>query len=229
MKRIFFISFIFSLCFMSACSFHVTKNVADELQPAILYEAFQTEPVKLSQYSRCSSPTQINLVNAEKRIDDYYMGDLQGSDIYMNPREMTKYTIEYMQDAFLRSGIKTNFSTGKRINVSIDEAKILWVFLGRGASMSLKINIPEIKYTKIYSVESWTGGTNFYRPIAYTIHENTWKMISDPNVKNYLLCRDDVTNEKQVPGETALNILKKRYARGEITKEQYEQMKKDIQ
>jgi putative membrane protein len=28
--------------------------------------------------------------------------------------------------------------------------------------------------------------------------------------------------------ESALDILKKRYARGEITKEQYEEMKKDI-
>jgi putative membrane protein len=29
-------------------------------------------------------------------------------------------------------------------------------------------------------------------------------------------------------GDTALDILKKRYARGEITKEEYEQIKKDI-
>jgi putative membrane protein len=30
-------------------------------------------------------------------------------------------------------------------------------------------------------------------------------------------------------GETPLDILKKRYARGEISKEQYEQMKKDLE
>jgi putative membrane protein len=29
-------------------------------------------------------------------------------------------------------------------------------------------------------------------------------------------------------GETALDILKKRYARGEITKDEYDNMKKDI-
>ena len=36
-------------------------------------------------------------------------------------------------------------------------------------------------------------------------------------------------NNIQLPIETPLDILKKRYAKGEINKEQFEQMKKDIQ
>ncbi len=36
-------------------------------------------------------------------------------------------------------------------------------------------------------------------------------------------------NNVQLPFETPLDILKKRYAKGEITKDQYDQMKNDIQ
>lgn len=34
---------------------------------------------------------------------------------------------------------------------------------------------------------------------------------------------------KSIPNETILEILKTRYVKGEITKEEFEQMKKDIQ
>lgn len=40
---------------------------------------------------------------------------------------------------------------------------------------------------------------------------------------------DDVSDEEEITeDETALEILKKRYAKGEITKRQYLEMKKDI-
>ncbi len=35
-------------------------------------------------------------------------------------------------------------------------------------------------------------------------------------------------NNIQMPNETPLDVLKKRYAKGEISKEQFEQMKNDI-
>ncbi len=41
----------------------------------------------------------------------------------------------------------------------------------------------------------------------------------------YLLFRNNSQNKNQ---ETPLEILKRRYAKGEVTKEEYEQMKNDL-
>ena len=69
-----------------------------------------------------------------------------------------------------------------------------------------------------YMMNSWTGAILMGLVILILI-----------GVLIYFLFRGSKTGGfGQAPNETPLDILKKRYARGEITKEQFEEMKKDL-
>lgn len=45
----------------------------------------------------------------------------------------------------------------------------------------------------------------------------------------YFIIQSQKIKGPPMPGESPIDILKKRYAKGEITKEEYEKMKKDIE
>ena len=45
----------------------------------------------------------------------------------------------------------------------------------------------------------------------------------------YFIIQTKKTNGPATPSENPIEILKKRYAKGEITREEYEKMKKDIE
>jgi putative membrane protein len=69
-----------------------------------------------------------------------------------------------------------------------------------------------------YMMNSWTGAIIMGLVILVLI-----------GVLIYLLFKSSKTGGfGQTPNETPLDILKKRYARSEITKAQFEEMKKDL-
>ncbi len=67
----------------------------------------------------------------------------------------------------------------------------------------------------------WFGGIFWLIIIGLII----WLIINGSKRSHY---RYDFPPQNQVHQETPMDILKKRYAKGEITKEEFEQMKKDI-
>ena len=69
-----------------------------------------------------------------------------------------------------------------------------------------------------YMMNSWTGAIIMGLVILVLII-----------VVIYFLFKSSKTGGfGQTPNETPLDVLKKRYAQGEITKEQFEEMKKDL-
>jgi hypothetical protein len=184
---IYFMVFVFML---TSCAHHQTKSIARELNPSDLYLMYKTEVIDLKSQSKCISPPSIKLINTEKRKEDLLIAGIGGHTHYIKPTELTNHIVGYMGDAFEKSQVKVDASSTKAIGVSINKAefKLSGPFSARGAVIQLKIDIPETQYTKIYSVEEWSA-QSCWTTMAYAIHIATRKVMDDPVIQGYLLCR----------------------------------------
>ena len=168
----------------------------------------------------------MNIVNDEKREDDLSLSDPGAVKHYINPPKLTAHIVEYMADALEKSAVRRDQSSKRQIKVSLKRVNWIEGFALYGALVDVQIEIPEIDFITTYSSE--VTSIDNRRSTAYAIHVLTWKMINDPRVKDYILCAKNPKEESTVR-ESALDILKRRYTSGEISKEQFEQMKRDIQ
>ncbi len=69
----------------------------------------------------------------------------------------------------------------------------------------------------------WYGGTLMWILFLIVIVVVVYFILQSTKPKSY------DSSFRKTPRETSIDILKRRYARGEITKEEFEQMKKDLQ
>lgn len=202
---------------------HHTPLIVKNLDSSVLNESFQTKPINLKVKSKCKETPSVTIVNAETR-EVILMHDLGLVEHDYNARELIDHVVNYIGDAFTKSKIDVTKDSGKIIKISLKDMKYMLGAWSNGASVELYIDIPEINYS-----ESYTGIGNTFgstpTAAAYAIHEVTWKLINDRVIQDYILC----ANTTSPVNDSALDILKKRYVRGEISKEQFEQMKKDIQ
>ncbi|MCX5825244.1 MAG: hypothetical protein NTY86_17555 [Deltaproteobacteria bacterium] len=173
---------------LTSCTLHWTKDVAKELQPNVLYESFKTKHINLKARSKCSQSPSVNIVNTEIRDENYLVGEMGANKIYINPKEMMNHIVDYMKDAFEKCRISVDNNSTNILNVSMKGAEFKRGFWAVGANIQLKIDIPERQYTDVYEAEEWTS-TYHKNAMAYAIHVDTWKIINDPVIQDYILCR----------------------------------------
>lgn len=221
-------SFLLASC---AVNQNWTRAVVRELKPGELNNIYKTKVPNLAAINKCSSPPSIKITNAEASDKAFTFHIVWPSfNWQLTPNILIESVVLYMNNAFSQCGIKVNQNSAKVIHVSLDkvESNIPFMSWVTTTNTQLKIVIPEINYTKRY-VHSEVTPLGAVMGVVYNIHAITWQMINDPVIQDYLLCTDMGAKAGLSSGNTALDILKKRYATGEITKDQFEQMKKDIQ
>ncbi len=225
--------FIFMIIILTAllgCTLHQTKGISDRLQVGDLYELYGVRPLNLKARSNCPLPSAINIINMEKREEEIVI--FHGGGLFprtVNPKELTTAFVEYLKYGFEKSQIKIDNSSSKTIQISLENAEFINTLGSLGGVIKMKVEIPEIKYSESYQAKDYTMA-GVPECMAYAAHVVTRQIIDDPIIQGYILCKKTYPSEEESPvRESALDILKKRYASGEITKEQFEQMKKDIQ
>ena len=177
---------------LSGCAVHMTKETGAELNPTVLNAAFNTQSTNLANYSKCASQPTVRIINAETNTNDLVIGlidNMESRPYIIKPKELNDFIVEYFKDAYSKNMIKSNDNSTKIIEISIAKAKILRTIFGRGASVNLKVNLPEIKKEYDFSSEQWTGWADPYRALAYAIHEAVWKTINDKAIQDYILCK----------------------------------------
>jgi hypothetical protein len=182
------IAFVIIILALTSCTFHLTKDVADELKPEELYGLYNTKHKNMKARSKCPMPPSVNIINKETRDEDYMMWDRGVTKWYINPKELMNYTVNYMKDAFEKCNVKVDVNSNKIINVSMNKANFTQGMWAQGADIQLNIEIPEKRYIEIFEATDNSAKSSM-RAMAYAIHVATWKVIADPVVYDYILCR----------------------------------------
>jgi hypothetical protein len=230
MRKAVAISMSITIMTLMGCTIHITERIINNLEPTKLYDSYDVKSINLKARSKCVLPPTVNIINAETRVEDYVVYNIPtGGAWVVNPTKLIDGVVSYLKYGFEASKVQIDSNSPKTIRISMKEVQTPSVgnpFLAAESEFQIEVNIPDTKYIETYKAKESTWADNI-RAIAYAIHVVTRHIIDDPNIQDYILCTN--TNKKLPKGNSALDVLKRRYASGEITREQFEQMKKDIQ
>lgn len=180
---------MYLITMLTACTFHITKEVVQELKPAALYESYGTTPIDLKGRSKCPSAPSVSIVSNETRDENYLL--LAGqTEFYINPREFMNAVVVYMKDGFEKSGVKADDLSPKTIQVSMIDAEYVASALGYiDSHLRLKIVVPEKRWEKVFQARDRSPG-KVGSALAYAVHVVTQEILTDPGIQGYILCNE---------------------------------------
>jgi hypothetical protein len=124
----------------------------------------------------------------ETREDGYEISAPLWPSSKVNPKELMSAIAEYLKYGYDKSQIKVDQNSSKIINISFVDAKTLMAVWTIGGYIKIKVDIPETKYAEIYEAKDWTPMMP-NEAMAYAIHGVTRRIIDDPIIQDYILCR----------------------------------------
>ena len=179
---------IVGFCMIAGCALNLSDIRHQLNHPTFLDEKTGTAKINLAENGQCPTVTlPVNPVNFETRTDKYVVCGTCKPNQYLEPKEFIENTVQYLKKKLIESNLKVDEQSGKKILVSLEEATSSSGVWSVETNVKLKIELPEINYSKIYSgVE---GGHYPNHAIAYALHLAIHKFLNDPVFQIYVKCQ----------------------------------------
>lgn len=176
------------LFFLTGCTtVHITNDLLERLgnKP---YKSVNIYPPDLSLLSQCKEPPIIKIINGETRIEDYEILVTPPTTRVINPKELMDGMTLSLRKGFEQSNVIIDDKSAKVLQIKMIDLKLIAGTWLQGAYLKLELNIPETGFTKIYEAIDNTR-LQYDAPI-YAIHTVTKRIIEDPLIQDYILCRN---------------------------------------
>lgn len=181
------IMFLFILLFLSGCTVNSTQVIVKNLNSDELMKIYDNSQSNLAFRSKCTIPPSVNIINMETRDQDLLIYEWWPTEVNITPKKLMDGVVDYTNNIFKMSGIQPDSKSKNIINLSLVNIKEWYTFFMFSVDVSMEIFIPENKYSARYKYSETSGDAS--KVVSYAIHNVTWKMINDPVVQEYLLCR----------------------------------------
>jgi len=172
---------------LTGCTMHVTKHISDKLDMEAINRNYGIKPIDLSSGSKCAGAPAVKIVNMEMRTDDYPAFKNPPYEGFINPKEMMNSVSSYLKDGFEKNRIKADDQSTKVLQlkmIDLQSVAGVWSF---GGTFKMELQIPEKNIAKTYEATENAG--NGFSAAAYAIHGACRKVIDDPVVQEYILCK----------------------------------------
>ena len=171
---------------LTGCGFNINSRIGPLLTPEYLDKQVSTESIDLSMDGQCPDVTlSVIPVNVETRTDKYRVYDTMVTH-YFRPKAFIDHAVDYMKKRMVQSNLVVDEQKGEKILVSLEEASSYgnWTL---ETNIKLKIEIPRIDYSQIYSgVE---GSAYQQNASAYALHIAIMKFLKDPVFQKFVKCQ----------------------------------------
>ncbi len=182
-------SFTFALIFIlcSGCTHNWNGPVRNELTTENMHYRLESKPTDLSTNGSCPGTIPLKIVNAEKNEQQRVILKQFGHTHYIMPKEFVNLAKDHLEARLIESKLQIDSSKGKEILLSFEDLEFIQHFATLEATVKLKVQIPELNYSQIYSGNE-NSGTGFLA-IAYGVHLAMDKLLDDPVFQKYVNCQ----------------------------------------